>query len=175
VSAPVTVRPLRWSDFDDLRENYFHLYEERARGISIGISLFREKPTVAQEVDWFAQQFRQVTDGLAVGSVAEVDGRAVGSCFVAPRQPGSELDHVGELGILVHESHRGQGVGTALLTDALSQCRGRFDSVYLAVFATNEGAKRLYARFGFVLCGRLPRTIKRGAEFIDLEWMALRL
>jgi ribosomal protein S18 acetylase RimI-like enzyme len=177
VPPPVQVRDVRWPDFDDLRENYLLCYDERDAGVPIGIGLFAERPSLAHEAEWFTAQFRSLVSGEAVGAVAEVGGRAVGSCFVSPRVSGapSEGSHVGVLGILIHRDHRGRGIGSALLKHVLAKCRGRFEVVLLSVFATNPGAIRLYQRFGFVPCGRFPAAIKRGATHIDEEWMVLRL
>jgi len=171
------IRELRWSDFDGLRETYFSLYEERATGYPIGIGLFRDRPSYADEVRWFSGVYQHVLAGDSVAAIADVGGRAVGSCFVNRHGPteASEGGHVGELGILVDRLHRGSGIGTELLRDALRQCRGKFEIVRLSVFATNPGARRLYERFGFVPCGRIPKAIRRGNEYVDEDLMVLDL
>ena len=177
-ATPVpVVRDLRWEDFDDLAATYFLLYDERAAGEPIGITLQAERPSLAEEMAWFTAVFRKTLDGTTVGAVAEVDGRTVGSCFVNRLGigPTSEQSHVGELGLLVRRGFRGRGVGSALLREVLRRCRGRFEMVRLSVFATNEGAKRLYRSFGFQTVGVHPRAIKRGTSYIDEEWMLLTL
>lgn len=66
-------------------------------------------------------------------------------------------DHGGVLGFIacrnntvealyVHTDHRGQGVGTELLKMAMN----RFDDLGLWTFQANAGARRFYARNGFV-------------------------
>ena len=176
-SRPIVVRSVRWTDFDDLRETYYHLYEERDRGDRVGITLFRERPSLADEVAWFSGLYARSLRGYDVWSVAERDGHVVGNCHIARLgpSPASEQAHVGVLGILVQEAHRGTGVGTALLEHALGAARGRFEVVRLSVFTFNPGAKRLYARFGFVDCGHSPRAIKRGDEYFDEDEMVLLL
>jgi len=171
----VTVRPARWGDFDDLRESYFHLYDERAAGERIGITLFAERPTLADEVGWFSGHFRRMLAGDEIFLVAEVDGHAVGSCTIGGvgEGPGSEVSHVGELGLLVHHDHRGKGVGTALLEKALEEARLKWEVIFLTVFSINETAQRLYRRFGFSVCGHLPRNVKRGGRYFDEERMVL--
>ena len=168
-STAVIVRGLAWSDFDDLVESYYHLYEERDTGQPIGITLFADRPSRADEVDWFARLYGRVLSGSTVASVAEADGRAVGICTIAPvgAGPGSEAGHVGELGLLVREGDRGKGVGAALLEHALRAARDRFELVRLSVFANNARAIRLYERFGFGTVGRLPAAIRRGTEYFD--------
>lgn len=176
-SPPVLVRDVRWTDFDDLRETYYHLYEERDRGDRIGITLFRERPSLADEVAWFGGQYARALRGEDVWSVAEREGHVVGNCHIGRvgASPSSEQAHVGLLGILVNEAHRGTGVGTALLEHALAAARGRFEVVRLSVFTFNQDAKRLYARFGFVDSGHVPRAIRRGGAYFDEDEMVLLL
>jgi RimJ/RimL family protein N-acetyltransferase len=171
------IRDVRWSDFDDLREVYYRLYEERDRGEPIGITLFSERPSLADEVAWFAGAYRRALDGESVMSVAEIDGHAVGNCTVnrASPSPLSETSHVGVLGILVDAPYRGRGVGSALLRHALDRCRGKFEVVRLTVFSMNERAQRLYRRFGFVHSGHQPRAVRRGSTYYDEEEMVLLL
>jgi RimJ/RimL family protein N-acetyltransferase len=173
----VHIRDLRWSDFDDLRDTYFLLYEERTAQPDIGIGLFETQPTYENEVAWFANQYRQVLLGNAVVAIAERDGRAIGTCTVRRVGPSaeSETGHVGELGIVVHRDHRGTGAGTALLKHALEQCRGKFEVVRLSVFSVNVRARRLYERFGFVPIGTIPRAIRRNGQYFDEDFMVLDL
>ncbi len=169
------VRDVEWSDFPDLLDIYYHLYDERAQGDPIGITLFSERPSHADEIDWFARAYARFERGVDVWSVAESDGRVVGNCTIQRLAPvaGSEQAHIGILGILVHHSHRGQGVGTALLTHALAAARRRFEVVRLSVFSINTGARRLYERFGFVTTGHSPRAVKRDGAYLDEEEMTL--
>lgn len=171
------VRDLRWSDFDELREVYYRLYDEREQGVPIGITLFRERPSLPDEVDWFTRTFQRVLSGDAVVSVAEVDGHAVGNCMIdrAGALATSEQGHIGVLGVLVDKPYRGQGVGSALLRHALDRARGKFEVIRLAVFSVNDRAERLYRRFGFVRCGHIPRAIRRGGQYFDEEEMVLLL
>jgi RimJ/RimL family protein N-acetyltransferase len=171
------VRDLRWEDFEPLTEIYFHLYDERASGASIGIHLFAERPSRADEVEWFANLYRKCLDGQTVTVVAEEDGRAVGSCVIQGRTPraDSEMGHVGVLGILVDHRYRGRGAGRAMMVRALEAARRQFEIVQLGVFADNLGAKGLYRHLGFVTYGTLPRAVRRGDRYIDEELMYLDL
>jgi ribosomal protein S18 acetylase RimI-like enzyme len=173
----MTLRDLRWSDFDDLRESYYLLYEERARGDPVGITLFEERPSLEEEAAWFSNLFRRVQTGEFIEVVAEEEGHAVGHCTVGPPAPGVRLEnrHVGVLGIIVHRDHRGRGHGTALLTEAIRRARGQFPVLRLEVFADNLGAQRLYQRFGFQRCGSFPYAILRNGRYIGEETMYLNL
>jgi ribosomal protein S18 acetylase RimI-like enzyme len=171
------LRSVRWSDFDDLRETYYRLYDERERNPTIGITLFRDRPTLPDEVDWFAREYHRVLAGDSVMSVAEIDGHVVGNCVIGRHgaNASSEGGHVGILGILVDPAYRGKGVGSALLRHALDACRGKFEVVRLSVFSVNVHAQRLYRRFGFEVCGTIPRAVKRGATYYDEVEMSLFL
>jgi ribosomal protein S18 acetylase RimI-like enzyme len=171
------VRPLEWRDLDDLREMYYHLYEERASGDFVGIPLFDRRPSIADEVAWFQGHFRAVLEGHEIFLVAEIGGHAVGSCTIGGGRfgPASEESHVGTLGILVHSRHRGKGVGSALLERALSEARSKYELVYLQVFSENARARELYRRFGFTGCGHQPRAVKRGGRYLDKDEMVLDL
>ena len=170
----VTVRELRWSDFDPIREMYLLLYEERETNPEIGIHRFHARPSYADEVAWFANLYRAVLAGDAVVSVGVADGVVVGHCTVRRIEPGanSETDHNGVLGIVVHRDYRSRGIGRAILADALRQCEGRFEVVRLSVFATNRRARKLYEEFGFVHVGTFPRHVHRGDRYVDEELMA---
>ena len=99
-----------------------------------------------------------VLNGLRNGMtqfVAVDDGRVVGWCDVNPKAH-ETLRHSGVLGMGLAASHRGRGLGSALLRatiDAASASGIR--RVELIVRADNIGAIRLYERHGFELEGRL--------------------
>ncbi|MGA8276421.1 MAG: GNAT family N-acetyltransferase [Thermoplasmata archaeon] len=171
------VRGLLWNDFDPLTEMYFHLYQERAAGESIGISLFAERPSTADEVEWFANLYRKSLERQWFTAVAEEAGRAIGNCTIQPQtaRADSELGHIGVLGVLVDHRFRGRGAGRAMMIRALEEARSRFEIVRLSVFADNVRAKELYRRLGFVPYGLLPRAIRRGDRYIDEEFMFLDL
>jgi RimJ/RimL family protein N-acetyltransferase len=173
-----TVREVRWSDFEDLVATYYHLYEERETDPEIGITLFARPPTRADEVKWFSDLYGRVASGGTVMRVAETGGHVVGHCVIERLGPteDSELAHVGVLGLLVDHAHRGRGIGSALMREALAASRGKFDLVRLSVFASNERARALYSRFGFVPYGHLPASVRRGGRYLDLDlmWLDLR-
>ena len=176
--ARITVRELRWTDFDPIREMYWALYEERETNPDIGILLFPQRPSYADEVAWFTRLYQAVLRGDTIARVAEFDGAPIGHCDVLPVGPGvreSEAGHVGSLGILVHRDYRGRGAGEALMRETIAACRGHFDLVRLSVDSTNPRARQLYVRHGFVPYGRLPAGRKRAGRYTDEELMVLDL
>ena len=161
------LRDLAWTDFADWVELYYARYEEIRTNPTLGVHLREPRPSIADEAKFFGGLHRQILDGDVVVSVAEDDGHVVGACSVARKGSHLEDRHVGVLAISVRADRRGRGVGAALMERALERCRGRFEIVELGVLAPNETAQRLYRRFGFQECGRLPRTFKRGSTYYD--------
>ena len=177
LSSDATVRDERWDDFNYLIQIYYQLYDERERGEPIGITLGAERPSLADEVEWFGRTYRGVLTGDQVLSVAEVGGRVVGSCNVRRLGPtaASESGHVGILGIVIDAPFRGRRIGERLMRHALERCRGKFEVIRLTVFSINERAQRLYRRIGFVPSGHHPRAVRRGSQYFDEEEMVLLL
>jgi RimJ/RimL family protein N-acetyltransferase len=173
----VVTRELRWNDFDPLREMYYLLYDERETNPLIGIHLFAERPSYADEVRWFSGLYLRVLSGDSVVRIAELEGEVVGSCVVnrdGPT-PTSETGHTGTLGIMVHRDFRGRGAGRALMASVLDGCRGKFDFVQLSVSVENPRARKLYEEFGFAPFGRRPAAGRRGDRYLDSDLMQLDL
>jgi ribosomal protein S18 acetylase RimI-like enzyme len=128
---------------------------------------------VARERRWLAlleapplpRVRRFVLNGLRNGMaqfVAVDDGRVVGWCDINPKTH-ETLRHSGVLGMGVAATHRGRGVGSALLRATLQAASARgITRVELVVRADNAAAIALYERHGFELEGRL-----RDYLFID--------
>jgi len=131
------------------------------------IAAFREVvDAVARERRWLAMQEapplarirRVVLDNLREGApqfVATDDGRLIGWCDVRPKTYPSQR-HSGVLGMGVAASHRGRGVGAALLHTTLDAATAwGITRVELIVRADNAAAIALYERQHFELEGRL--------------------
>ena len=116
---------------------------------------FLEAPPVAR-------MRRFVLDGLRAGipQFVAVDGeRVVGWCDVVPKAQ-ETVRHSGTLGMGVAVSHRGIGVGAALLRATLDGAFARgLTRIELVVRADNEPAIGLYRGHGFELEGRLRRYV----------------
>jgi RimJ/RimL family protein N-acetyltransferase len=104
--------------------------------------------------------------------VAEDGSRIVGRLSLA-RDPHPASRHVADLGLMVAESHRRQGVGTMLLEQAVSWAgEARVRKLELHVFPWNEPALALYESFGFEREGYRKRHYERGDELVDAVLMA---
>ena len=59
-------------------------------------------------------------------------------------------DKAGELKrFYVLDTFQGMGLGQGLMDQVLRWLEARFDTLYLSVYAKNDGAQRLYRRYGF--------------------------
>jgi GNAT superfamily N-acetyltransferase len=104
----------------------------------------------------FAAHVADVRAGRAYSTVAELGGEAVGFCSMEWQRPfwTDEL-HAWLPDLIVSEAHRGQGVGRALLSDALSEARTQSAAqVSLESGAGRSAAHALYRSMGFVETGR---------------------
>jgi RimJ/RimL family protein N-acetyltransferase len=104
--------------------------------------------------------------------VAEDGARIVGRLSLS-RDPHPASRHVADLGLMVAESHRRQGVGTMLLGHAVAWSRAAgVRKLELHVFPWNEPALALYESFGFEREGYRKRHYERGDELVDAVLMA---
>ena len=90
------------------------------------------------------------------------------------RDPHPASRHVADLGLMVSAAHRRQGIGVALLDEAVAWARDvGVRKLELHVFPHNEAAIALYERFGFRREGYRRGHYRRGPEFLDAILMAL--
>ena len=108
--------------------------------------------------------------------VAEAeDGSIVGRLSIARDQhPASR--HVADLGLMVAQAHRRQGIGRALLEAAAGWAREHdVQKLELHVFPYNEAAIALYESFGFVREGYRKKHYRQGDALVDAILMAYEL
>jgi RimJ/RimL family protein N-acetyltransferase len=92
------------------------------------------------------------------------------------RDPHPASHHVADVGLMVAESHRRQGIGKRLLEEAVTWARSvGIRKLELHVFPWNESALRLYESFGFEREGYRKRHYARGDELVDAILMAYQI
>lgn len=104
--------------------------------------------------------------------VAESPAGVVGRLSIA-RDSHPASWHVADLGLMVASGHRRQGVGWAMLEQAVAWARSAgVIKLELHVFPHNEAAIALYEQFGFVREGYRRRHYRRGRDYVDAILMA---
>jgi RimJ/RimL family protein N-acetyltransferase len=104
--------------------------------------------------------------------VAEAEGGIVGRMSLA-RDPHPASRHVADLGLMVAARARRQGIGRALLEQAVAWAgEVGVRKLELHVFPHNEAAIALYDAFGFEREGYRKAHYRRGRDFVDAILMA---
>lgn len=82
--------------------------------------------------------------------------------------------HVGGIGMAVHDDYHQQGIGSALLQAAIdiADCWLNIRRLELSVFVDNVSAVHLYEKFGFVREGTLKDYAFRAGNYVDAYTMA---
>jgi len=115
-------------------------------------------------------------DLMLVAERAAANGQTevVGNAGLHPAGPALRRRHVMNMGIAVHSSAQGQGVGAALMQAICDWCDnwGQVLRLELTVYADNLRAQALYKRFGFVTEGLHRGYALRDGEYIDVISMA---
>ncbi|MGZ5354563.1 MAG: diaminopimelate decarboxylase [Actinomycetota bacterium] len=164
--AGVEVRPARPGDAGSFVEAYGSVAAERR---------FIQTERVTRSTRFYRRRFRRSWDERGAHLVAVDAGHTVGSLSIR-RDEHPATGHVATLGMFVVASHRGRGLGTALMREALVWAR-RFgvERVELTVYPHNAAAIALYRRFGFAEEGRLVRHAKKSYGYEDEILMAVWL
>lgn len=164
----VTLRAPRWSDLDDFLELINSLVEE-------GADINMDKTTTRDaEIDWLARHLSVIEKDNEVAVVAEVDGKVVGQVDMRPRS--GRLRQVGDLGIVIRDGYRDIGIGAELIEEAEAQARRLgLRILVLSVFSSNSRAHHVYEKVGYRDVGRIPRSILKDGEYIDLLLMVKEL
>jgi RimJ/RimL family protein N-acetyltransferase len=108
--------------------------------------------------------------------IVALDGDQVVGRLSLSRDPHPASHHVADLGLMVAESHRRQGIGKRLLEEAVTWARSvGIRKLELHVFPWNESALGLYESFGFEREGYRKRHYVRGDELVDAILMAYQI
>lgn len=163
---PVTIRSAQPEDVTSLLAH--------ARSVAAESPFFVTEP---DEFDFTEKWVQDHLDGPGkLVLIAEIPDEVIG-CLSFENGSRRRIAHRGSLGISVCEKWRGQGIGSALLQALIdwAEANPLIERIGLVVLFNNEGAIRLYRRFGFVEEGRRPRAVKLGPEQYADELLMYRL
>lgn len=119
------------------------------------------------------------SNGATLFTLIALDGNRLVGALTCEREPRRKVQHLAHLvGMMVSDTHRGRGIGRALLVAALERLRATPDlaQVTLTVTSINRAAVGLYESQGFVRYGRLPDAIRLpDGRRLDKDLMLRRL
>lgn len=117
--------------------------------------------------------------GTTLFTLLALDGGRIVGALTCERELRRKVQHLAHLvGMMVADTHRGRGIGRALLGEALTRLRAtpELAQVTLSVTATNRAAVGLYRSLGFTRYGRLPDAIRLpDGRQLDKDLMLYRL
>ena len=159
----VMIRQIAREDIENLHACLDSVAQERKYlGFTRAASLEETRKSIVEEME----------RGL-IRLIALDASKVVGWCHIKPdRWEG--FTHASWLGMGVLREYRGQGIGSALLHQALAEARNRgLERVELSVFASNLTAIQLYKKFKFKIEGRKKKARKLDGRYDDIISMAL--
>lgn len=122
-----------------------------------------------------AKVLNDVADHMTDGYVALKDSDVVGFGHL-DRFEKKEKRHVVKLGIVIAPGHRGKGVGRKLMEAIIDRARqAGVKKIWLATYANNTRALRLYRSLGFVTEGVFRKEELVGRQYRDVVSMAIFL
>lgn len=154
------VRKIQYTDINGFRDALSSVALERKYLLTLS-------PPSLSNVSEFVQKN---IDNNNAQYVAEVNGIVVGWIDIVPGEP-EAIRHTGLLGMGIVANHRGKGIGTELMKQAISHAwQTGLKRIELEVFATNTVAISLYKTNGFILEGT-----KLNARLVDQRYQDVHL
>ncbi|MBW8846163.1 MAG: GNAT family N-acetyltransferase [Burkholderiales bacterium] len=124
----------------------------------------------------------RLTGGSAGGTLftlLALDGHRIAGALTCEREARRKVQHLAHLvGMMVADTHRGRGIGRALLDAAITRLQATpgLAQVTLSVTASNRAAVGLYESRGFERYGRLTDAIRLpDGRSLDKDLMRRRL
>lgn len=106
--------------------------------------------------------------------VAKCDGKIVGNASLnrLPRR----MSHRGDFSVSVAKEYWNKGIGSGLLREIIHFAKeNSFEMIDLQVRSDNIAAIHLYEKYGFKKICTYPSFFKIGDQYIDFDYMNLRV
>lgn len=160
--SQVLLRPVSFEDAEALLLLYRGLPEEDRL-------VLRDDVT---RPEWSERFLTKVALGDVLSIVAQENGRLVGEASLY-RQRHGWTAHVGELRVNVDRAHRRMGLGFVLARELVKLARGLgLEKLVAQMVETQEGARRVFERLGFVQEAVLKGHVK-DAEGVKRDLLLL--
>lgn len=123
-------------------------------------------PTLAEVSEWFAARRE---GGFPLVVAVDDLGEVVGFASYGPFKAKRGYRHTVEHSVHVGGGRRGEGIGAALLAEAVGRATAAgYHAMVGAVDAGNAASRRLHERAGFTLAGTLPQVGRKGDRWLDV-------
>jgi len=153
------VRPATPADIPDITAIY-------DRFVATSTATFEIVPPDESEM---LKRWRAVRDRGLSYLVAELEGYIVGFCYASQFRPREGYRYTVEDSIYVRPDCIGHGVGKALLSELIAQCRAKgCHSMVACICGENPKSVRLHASLGFKEVGMLPEAGYKFGEWLRL-------
>lgn len=160
----VEIRTVTEDDAPELREYAIALFSENLPGI-----FKRPDPTLDEELELIRGHLASANSTLLVA----VDGGAIVGLIGLTGGTLEQERHAGTFGLSVAKSHRGRGVGTALIEALIAWAPSAgITRIQAWSWANNPGAISLYERLGFVREGVARHAVIADGQPVDAVLMA---
>jgi phosphinothricin acetyltransferase len=116
------------------------------------------------------------TDGFALRGAFDDQQNLMGFATFGAFRPQPAYKYTLEHSVYVDSSHRGQGIGFALLQDLLQQAQDRDYHVMIGcIDAANRASIALHERLGFVHCGTIKEAGFKFGRWLDAAFYQRQL
>lgn len=163
-------------DLDAILSFINEIVKEKRRDPRSGLySGFDKNYTRREEARWLEETLRETRKGNVISVVAEIDSKIIANGEVT-RGSYEDTRHHGHLGLTMLSGYRGQGIGRKMIEVLVRESRRKglrtLDAEFLA---TNESARRAYAKAGFKKVGLIPGKVLRSGKYLDGLIMARKV
>jgi L-amino acid N-acyltransferase YncA len=157
---PVIVRPSLDADITAIAAIYAH-------HVAHGVASFEIHPPALHEMA--ARRTAVLRAGWPYLAAQDASGAVVGYAYAATYRPRPAYRFTVEDSIYIHPAHAGQGIGTALLTRLIEECREKGARQMVAVIGgrDNTASIRLHQRLGYRTVGVLEAVGFKFERWVD--------